>query len=97
MGPINYPFVRPFFSFCFRPSAPIPVLYTRSPYAFSIEHRHTFLTLVIYTLAVAHLHILLKFPSFLDTSVNFICAVQFETSPQHSVRHNACFAMVCAL
>jgi hypothetical protein len=40
----------------------------RSPYAFTIEYRHTFLILVVYALAVEHLDVLLKFPSFLDTA-----------------------------
>ena len=68
MGPINSLFVRPFSPFASGLPLPFPVLLTRSPYAFSIEHRHTFLTLVVCMLAVAHLHILFKFPCFLDTA-----------------------------
>ena len=68
MGPINSPFVRPFPPFALGLPLPFPVLFTRSPYPFSIEHCHTSLTLVVYTLAVARLHILLKSPSFLDTA-----------------------------
>jgi hypothetical protein len=49
------------------------VLFARSPYAFSIEHRHTFLAPIVYMLAVAYLHILLKFPSFLDSAYLSSC------------------------
>ena len=63
----------PFSRFALGLPLPFPVLFARSPYAFSIEHRHTFLAPIVYMLAVAYLHILLKFPSFLDSAYLSSC------------------------